>query len=116
MIRGDFPDAVYYDRKGDNTVFPKKKKNIKNGTASADTSAGTFPRACACCGFRTVAEPHDICPVCFWEDDRLQNTDASLSGGANAVCLDEARENFRKFGAVEERFVRFTRPPRDDEK
>jgi hypothetical protein len=53
----------------------------------------------------------EICPVCFWEDDGVQLDDASLRGGANEVSLLEARENFRRFGAIEARFLWHVRPP-----
>ncbi len=64
---------------------------------------------CPCCGHHTFDRPpgktYGICSVCFWEDDPLQLNDPSLSGGANAVSLNEARENFKKFGACEKRFA-----------
>jgi hypothetical protein len=73
---------------------------------------------CPCCGYRTLERDAqlpdlcqwNICHVCFWEDD-----DWFEGGGANEPTLAEARENFAKFGAIEERFVRRVRPPRKDE-
>ena len=62
-------------------------------------------RPCACCGCLTVREKHDICPVCGWEDDRVQNADPSFAGGANGVNLETARKNYKKFGASEEKFL-----------
>lgn len=74
---------------------------------------------CACCGFLTLKDPangsFEICPVCFWENDNVQNDDPSFPGGANRPSLLEARRNFTQFGAVEERLVAFVRPPRPDE-
>ena len=58
----------------------------------------------------------DICPVCYWEDDASQFLDSSLKGGANAVSLEEARGNFCRFGAVEERFVGLVRSPLPEER
>jgi hypothetical protein len=75
-------------------------------------------RACPCCGFLTLESDSgawEICEVCFWEDDPLQLVEASSAGGANAVSLDEARENFRAFGASEPRFKRHVRAPRPQE-
>jgi hypothetical protein len=43
-----------------------------------------------------------ICPVCFWEDDAVQFDDPGCAGGANHVSLDQARANFRSFGASSE--------------
>lgn len=68
---------------------------------------------CQCCGFNTIYEVgcHEVCPVCFWEDDRLQNDDPFYAGGANRICLNEARENYKKIGASEERFLKHVREP-----
>lgn len=71
--------------------------------------------ACPCCGYMTLDErppgTFDICSVCFWEDDRQQFEDPDLAGGANRVSLREARENFKRFGAREERFRHEVRSP-----
>ena len=61
---------------------------------------------CPCCGYYTLPTTgaYDICPVCFWEDDVAQEDDPDLEGGANDKSLRESRENYRIFGACEERF------------
>jgi hypothetical protein len=58
---------------------------------------------------------YEICPVCFWEDDPVQNRDPEYAGGANHTSLNEARRNFARYGAVERRFIQHVRPPRPDE-
>ncbi|MFI9322590.1 CPCC family cysteine-rich protein [Kitasatospora aureofaciens] len=71
-----------------------------------------------CCGHLTLGEPpgsYEICPVCFWEDDRVQLRWPHRAGGANRPSLLEAQANFIQFGASEERFVTKVRPPREDE-
>ena len=74
---------------------------------------------CPCCGYKTLDLPppntFDICDVCFWEDDGVQFRRPDYRGGANDVSLNEARANFRKFGAKEERFIGKTRKPYEDE-
>ncbi|MCB0698093.1 MAG: hypothetical protein KDC07_12060 [Chitinophagaceae bacterium] len=74
---------------------------------------------CPCCGYYTFEEPienhFDICDVCCWEDDGVQLHDPDFWGGANSVSLNEARENFKKFGASDERCIDSVRPPRFDE-
>lgn len=54
---------------------------------------------CPCCGKNTLNEQppgtYEICPICNWEDDELQFNDPSFSGGANELCLYEAREKYR---------------------
>src|SRR5437588_8116600 len=78
-----------------------------------------MPRiACPCCGFYTLDQPHgsyDICPVCFWEDDPVQFRDPAYRGGANRVSLEEARRNFRAYGATDGDVSDYVRPPRLDE-
>lgn len=71
----------------------------------------TYP--CRCCGFLTLSDPggYEICPVCFWEDDPVQNEDSGFTGGANRVALDEARRNFVEFGASELDALKYVRSP-----
>ena len=57
-------------------------------------------RKCDCCGAYTVEEPRDICPFCGWEDDPYQHTHPE-DVGANAVSLNEARGNFKRYGRAE---------------
>jgi hypothetical protein len=74
---------------------------------------------CPCCGFLTLDEqPPDtfiICPVCCWEDDGLQLSVPDLHRGANDVSLNEARENFRRFGYSAPKDATHVRPPRPEE-
>ena len=74
---------------------------------------------CPCCGYLTLDdEPghFDICPVCFWEDDNLQADDPYYEGGPNGISLNQARENYKKFGACEECSLGSVRPPTEEEK
>jgi hypothetical protein len=60
---------------------------------------------CPCCKYKTLSERarYEICAVCFWEDDgRDDNRDLGFA---------KARDNFEKFGAVEERLAQYTRRP-----
>jgi hypothetical protein len=58
---------------------------------------------------------YEICPVCFWEDDPVQNEDPAFVGGANRACLFDARLNYIRFGACEESSVGNVRPPMPSE-
>lgn len=45
---------------------------------------------CPCCGYLTLpitdgTSEHEIRPVCFWEHDRVQESDPSWTTGANRV-------------------------------
>lgn len=53
---------------------------------------------CPCCGYKSLLSRnnHEICSVCFWEDDFLDETGIS---GANGISLSQAKENFRNFGS-----------------
>lgn len=74
---------------------------------------------CPCCGYRTLEEmppgTHDICDICYWEDDLVQFNDPDSPGGANTASLRKARLNFEKFGASDLRIKKHVRPPRPDE-
>ena len=60
---------------------------------------------CKCCGCAALDsdDEYDICPVCFWEKDRTQESDPEYKGGANAVSLNEARKNYAEFGVGDKR-------------
>lgn len=53
-------------------------------------------RKCPCCKRHYFSEKnaYEICPVCGWEDDKIQRRDPEFAGGANAVSLNEARKRF----------------------
>ncbi len=74
---------------------------------------------CPCCRYLTLMgrAAYEICHVCWWEDDGQDDPHADEHrGGPNgSLTLSEARENFRKLGAVEERLVSHARPPMPDE-
>jgi hypothetical protein len=76
---------------------------------------------CHCCGFLTLTEAPfgmgefpeyqswESCKVCMWEDEDWFYDESA--GGANGIPLSEARENFKRFGAIEESLRPRTRPP-----
>jgi hypothetical protein len=74
--------------------------------------------ACPCCGHRTLSQPRsfDICPVCFWEADPLQNAEPDYAGGANRLSLRQAQQNYATFGANETLALRYVRPPTPEER
>ena len=49
---------------------------------------------CPCCNAGTINSQYDICLVCGWEDDIVQNEYGNFSGGANKMSLIEHRQNF----------------------
>ena len=74
---------------------------------------------CPCCNNLTFDEEpcgtFEICPVCYWEDDNVQNSDPTYGGGANGISLNKAKENFTKYGAIKQEFVTEVRKPLSDE-
>jgi len=71
---------------------------------------------CACCGYFTIESIADICPVCYWQKDFYQEENIDDDGGANSISLRCAKENFKRFGAIEKQFIEHIRPPFEDEK
>ncbi|MFT5502316.1 MAG: hypothetical protein ACI8XC_000021 [Gammaproteobacteria bacterium] len=49
---------------------------------------------CPCWGYLTFDEEacgtFEICPVCYWEDESVQNGEADCDGGAGGISLNEA--------------------------
>jgi hypothetical protein len=74
---------------------------------------------CPCCGYYTLDKKppgtYTICPVCYWEDDRVQYQNPNYSGGANRVSLVQAQKNYLLFGAYANEFLDFVRLPKTDE-
>ena len=66
--------------------------------------------ACRCCGYLTLEERggYDICPVCFWEDDGLEELD--LVSSPNHMTLREGKINFARIGACSANVVRYVAP------
>jgi hypothetical protein len=73
---------------------------------------------CPCCRCRTLAQrgANQICPVCFWEDDGQDDSDADVVRGSNGkLSLTVARENYIQYGACESKFVAHVRAPLPEE-
>lgn len=74
---------------------------------------------CPCCGYYTfdcaTGGSDEICKVCFWQDDYVLFNDPDFAGGPSKVSLNQARINYKEFGACEERFLPYVRKPKPDE-
>jgi hypothetical protein len=73
---------------------------------------------CPCCGHCMFDLPpgnHEICRVCFWEDDRQQLRWPELAGGANSLSLIDAQLAYAELGAMEYRFTGIVRMAAPDE-
>lgn len=72
-------------------------------------------KRCPCCGYLTIDDSNDIitdiCDICFWQYDEVAQNAPNDIIGPNKVSLNMARKNFKKFGAVEKRFLDKVRSP-----
>jgi hypothetical protein len=73
---------------------------------------------CPCCGYIVLdSEIHDICPICWWQDDPISRTEPDFIGGANGnVSLCQAQVNFIKFGVSDKLFLKDVRSPDNNDK
>lgn len=93
-----------------------RRGSVEVTTGQGSPQAGKYP--CVCCGHLVFEEPidsHDICAVCFWEDDGVQARHPTWRAGANVVSLVEAQRNYQQTGAKEPRVLSLVRAPRSDE-
>jgi hypothetical protein len=81
---------------------------------------------CPCCGYYTHEvedtakypyEVFEICDVCFWQYDEPIHDKPNIVMGANDVSLNEARENYKKYGVCKTRHIGkgYTREPLPEE-
>ena len=63
---------------------------------------------CKCCNLALIdgeEDSHDICYVCGWEDDEVQNDDPDFAGGANTLSLNEYRRKFKEKRKINSNYV-----------
>ena len=53
-------------------------------------------KQCKCCKNYSLPTNsiYEICSICGWQDDDIQNDDPDLEGGANDMSLNQAKEAF----------------------
>ena len=68
---------------------------------------------CPSCGYLVFeSDPTDeICPICYWQFDPVDNLLGSTVAEPNRVSLLEAQRNYEAFGASEPRLAPFVRAP-----
>lgn len=59
------------------------------------------PYQCPCCDYYSLERrgAHEICPVCYWEDDGHDMDRLDEVSSANHITLRRARMNFERIGA-----------------
>src|SRR5262249_40667658 len=99
---------------------PRMRQSAVVGFENVISGPDGGPYACPCCGYVTLRTRggFDICGVCFWEGDGQADHDAGrVRGGPNgALSLTEARANFARIGASDERSLPHVREPRPEER
>ena len=71
--------------------------------------------ACPSCGYKTILEDFDICEICLWEHDPVQERNPDSTVGANRTSLRKAQEYFKAFGAHNKASVEHVRPLTKDD-
>ena len=61
------------------------------------------PFQCPCCDYYSLRErgAHEICPVCYWEDDGQDMDRLDEMSGPNHITLRRGRLNFERIGAAD---------------
>ena len=63
-------------------------------------------KKCICCELGYVDDGgDDICTVCGWQDDDIQNDDPDFAGGANELSLNEYRRKFKEKRKINSNYV-----------
>lgn len=54
-------------------------------------------KKCECCGNYSIPlnSAYEICSVCGWQDDDIQNDDPNFEGGANEMSLNQAKKAYK---------------------
>jgi len=100
--------ALIHKFKGVRNEYIKRElKRLLNNEIQVIGEVEKFEK-CPCCEYKTLSERRtwDICEVCYWEDDGIEELDKISS--PNKMTLRQAKENFKKLGACEERLIQFT--------
>lgn len=77
---------------------------------------------CPCCGYWAIESDDEVvvefCDVCLWQYDEVAHDNPNKNvGGANKISLNEARENYIKYGVSKKKYIGKgeNREPREDE-
>lgn len=80
---------------------------LSNDVSDDPVEPALLPNAdssCPCCGNITIPNGGNaivyICPICLWEIDFFIHSDDEPSDQNHGLTLNQARENYKKFGAT----------------
>lgn len=110
------PEAVSFPVTQADQPFPLQDSG--NSPAMEEEPKGP-KQPCPCCGCLTIPPGGEatayICPVCFWEMDCFISSQFEPSDQNHGMTLQEARENYKTYGAVLPRLKQYCRPPKLEE-
>jgi hypothetical protein len=89
----------YNDNFNQRRNFFQKNFALKIGKQRTDVkSEETLKNSCPVCGYLTLDErdSFDICAICFWEDDGIDDFEENNDSGPNQMTLKEGREIFQE--------------------
>jgi hypothetical protein len=89
----------YYDNLKARRDFFQANFPIKIGRQRTDVnSLDILKNSCPVCGYLTLDErdAFDICGICFWEDDGIDDFEENQDSGPNHMTLKEGRLIFRR--------------------
>jgi len=84
----------YYDNLKARRDFFQENFPIKIGRQRTDVnSLDILKNSCPVCGYLTLDErdAFDICGICFWEDDGIDDFEENQDSGPNHMTLKEGR-------------------------
>lgn len=89
----------YIDNFNQRREFFQKNFETKIGLQRNDVkNEDVLKNSCPVCGYLTLDERsgYDICSICFWEDDGIDDFEANKNSGPNHMTLKEGREIFQE--------------------
>jgi hypothetical protein len=89
----------YTDNFNERRDFFQKNFELKIGRQRTDLkSEDILKNSCPVCGYLTLDErdSFDICSICFWEDDGIDDFEVNNDSGPNHMTLKEGREIFQE--------------------
>lgn len=66
------------------------KEKIKKEIISINDLS--MPHKCKVCDIGEIKNAHDICEICGWEADPLQEANENYTGGANHLSINQYKE------------------------
>lgn len=86
-------EAMLHSYYGVTNNYLSKKYSMMDGSEIVVTGSIERLEICPCCGYRTIKERgfYEICPVCYWEDDGID--EISRYSSPNHMSIEDYRLN-----------------------